>query len=51
LDAVLKELYDAHKSLNDVVAKGFDKATVERVDNLIKRSAFKRKQMAPKLEI
>lgn len=49
LDAVLKQLYDEGKDINDVC--GFDKATVERVARLIQRSAFKRKQTAPALEV
>jgi NAD+ synthase (glutamine-hydrolysing) len=51
LDKVLKLLYDEQKSVTEVVAYGFDLALVERVDGLIKRSAFKRKQMAEALSI
>ena len=46
LDAVLKLLYDEHKSVEDIIASGFDEPLVRRVNDLIKRSAFKRKQMA-----
>ena len=46
LDAILKCLVDAHLSIDETVKRGFERAVVERVDNLVKRSAFKRKQMA-----
>ncbi len=49
LDAILKQLYDEGKKAADV--QGFDKATVERVTQLLRRSAFKRQQMAPAPEI
>lgn len=51
LDEVLKLLYDEKKSVAEAVAFGFDAELVERVQNLIKRSAFKRKQMAEALPI
>ena len=51
LDEILKLLVDEKVCIDDAVAAGFDKNTVERVDKLIKRSAFKRKQMAPKIEL
>lgn len=51
LDSVLKLLYDEQKSPEQAVAAGFDAALVERVQNLIKRSAFKRNQMAQSLPI
>lgn len=51
LDAVLKLLYDEHKSVDEVVAAGFDAALVERVEKLIRRSEFKRKQMATALSV
>lgn len=46
LDAILKELIDRKKSSNEIISNGFDKKTVEYVEKLVKRSAFKRKQMA-----
>ena len=51
LDAVLKLLHDEHKSAAEAIAAGFDKSLVQKVDALIKRSAFKRKQMAPALSV
>jgi len=51
LDPILKELYDNKQTIEQTVSKGFDKQTVERVQNLITRSAFKRKQMAEMIEV
>ena len=51
LDAVLKLLYDAQNSPEQVIAAGFDAVLIERVQALIRRSAFKRKQMAKALPI
>lgn len=44
LDAILSQLVDEKKSVNEVV--GFDKSLIERVNKLVKNSEFKRKQMA-----
>lgn len=51
LDEVLKLLYDDKKSAAEAVAAGLDKELVERVAALIRRSEFKRKQMAPALAV
>ena len=51
LDEILKLLVDSGYSIEQAVSIGFDKETVEKADKLIKRSAFKRKQMAPKIEL
>lgn len=51
LDAILKKLVDEKDSIANVIAAGFDKITVERVNSLITRSVFKRKQMAEKLKL
>ncbi len=50
LDEVLKLFYDDKKSAAEAVAAGFDKELVERVAALIRRSEFKRKQMASALD-
>ena len=47
LDAILEELIDREASVGEVVAKGFDRATVKRVENLIYTSEYKRFQSAP----
>jgi len=51
LDAILKELYDQNKSVDETTEMGFDRKTVEQVKNLIIRSAFKRKQMPEMIKI
>lgn len=49
LDAILKQLFDERKNAADI--EGFDQAIVHRVERLVQRSAFKRQQMAPALEV
>jgi NAD+ synthase len=46
LDRVLYWRIDRRRSLDEVVAKGFERELVERVDSLVARSEFKR-QMPP----
>lgn len=46
LDQVLYWRIDRRRSIDEVVARGFDRATVERVDHLVAASEFKR-QMPP----
>ncbi len=49
LDAILKQLADEKKAIDDVT--GADDAVIKQVARLVKCSEFKRKQMAPALEI
>jgi NAD+ synthase (glutamine-hydrolysing) len=51
LDDILYQYIDQHQSHAEIVAKGHDPATVERILKLVKRSEFKRKQAAPGLKI
>lgn len=51
LDAILKLLVDEHKTVEDVVHSGFDMAIVQKVNELVAKSAFKRLQMAEKIDI
>ena len=46
LDEILKGLYDYNESAEVLVKKGFEENMVFKVQKLIDRSAFKRKQMA-----
>lgn len=46
LDKILELYLNKSQSLNDIVAAGFDQATVEKVIRLIHRSEFKRRQSA-----
>ena len=47
LDAILEGLIDDEKSVAELVAEGFDKATVKKVERLIYISEYKRFQSAP----
>ena len=47
LDAILEGLVDREEGVADLVAKGFDRATVKRVEHLLYLSEYKRFQSAP----
>jgi len=47
LDVILEQLVDRDASIADVVAMGYDRATVKRVEQLIYLSEYKRFQSAP----
>ena len=47
LDAILEGLVDREHSVADLVAQGYDRATVKRVEHLIAISEWKRFQSAP----
>jgi NAD+ synthase len=47
LDQILERLIEGDQSVADVVAAGFDRATVKRVERLIYLSEYKRFQSAP----
>ncbi len=47
LDAILTELVDNEASVGDVVAKGYERATVKKVEHLLYISEYKRFQSAP----
>ncbi len=47
LDAILEGLVDREESVADLVAKGFDPATVKKVEQLVYLSEWKRFQAAP----
>lgn len=47
LDGILERLIDRDQSVAEVVAAGFDRATVKRVEHLIYISEYKRYQAAP----
>jgi NAD+ synthase (glutamine-hydrolysing) len=51
LDAVLERHIERHESFDDIVAAGFDPATVRRVLRLVRVAEFKRKQAAPGLKV
>jgi NAD+ synthase len=47
LDAILERLIDGERSVADVVAEGFDRDVVKKVEHLIYVSEYKRFQSAP----
>jgi NAD+ synthase (glutamine-hydrolysing) len=47
LDPIIKAYVEDNKSIQQIIAKGFDKATVSKVISLIDRSEYKRRQSAP----
>jgi NAD+ synthase len=47
LDAILEGLVDNEKSVAELVAAGFDRATVKKVEHLVYISEYKRFQAAP----
>jgi NAD+ synthase len=51
LDAILADLVENELSVAEVVAKGFDRATVERVQQMLYVAEYKRRQAAPGVKI
>jgi NAD+ synthase len=51
LDAILHGLVEEEATLDEIVARGHDPGTVERVQNLLYSSEYKRRQAAPGLKI
>ena len=47
LDAILEGLVEEELSIREIVAKGFDLATVKRIEKLLYIAEFKRRQAAP----
>ncbi len=51
LDAILERYIERYQSLDEIVAEGFDRATVEYVAKLINRNEYKRQQAAPGIKV
>jgi NAD+ synthase len=51
LDAILEDLVEHELSVAEVAAKGFDRATVERVQQMLYTAEYKRRQAAPGVKI
>ena len=51
LDAILNRYVEEEKGAGEIIAEGFDPATVARVIQLIDRSEYKRRQAAPGLKV
>ena len=51
LDAILRGYVEEDRSVQELVAAGFDRATVERVARLVIVNEYKRRQAAPGVRI
>ncbi len=51
LDAILERLVEEERSLSSVIAEGFDRDTVIRVDHLVNVAEYKRRQAAPGVKV
>jgi NAD+ synthase len=51
LDEVLECLVENEMGVDEIVARGFDRETVERVENLLSRAAYTSRQAAPGVKI
>ncbi len=51
LDAILAGLVEGERSVDDLVADGFDRATVLRVWKMLDRAEYKRRQAPPGVKI
>ncbi|MCP1335834.1 NAD+ synthase [Futiania mangrovi] len=51
LDAILRGLVDEDRSVDEVTARGFDRATVARIEHLVYIAEYKRRQAAPGVKI
>ncbi|MCC0049649.1 MAG: NAD+ synthase [Rhodobiaceae bacterium] len=51
LDAILKRLVEDESAVHDIVAEGFDEATVKKVERLLYIAEYKRRQAAPGVKI
>ncbi|MEQ8736921.1 MAG: NAD+ synthase [Rhodospirillaceae bacterium] len=51
LDAILKGLIENARSVSEVIAAGFDEATVRRVHRLLRIAEYKRRQASPGVKI
>ncbi|MEW6134059.1 MAG: NAD+ synthase [Pseudomonadota bacterium] len=51
LDAIIEDYVERDLSVAEILAKGFDPATVKRIIRLINRAEYKRRQSAPGIRI
>ncbi|HEY4344945.1 MAG TPA: NAD+ synthase [Parvibaculum sp.] len=51
LDAILEGLVEKEMSIRDIVAMGYDRAIVKRIEHLLYISEYKRRQAAPGVKI
>jgi len=51
LDPILEAYVEQDRSVEEIVARGFDEATVRRVVNMVDRNEYKRRQAPPGIKI
>ncbi|GGF45570.1 NAD+ synthase [Azorhizobium oxalatiphilum] len=51
LDAILARLVEDETSVSELIAEGFDAATVKRVDRMLNLAEYKRRQAAPGVKV
>ena len=51
LDAILERLVEREEPIADIVAEGFDRETVMRVDRMLNLAEYKRRQAAPGVKV
>jgi NAD+ synthase (glutamine-hydrolysing) len=51
LDAILEAFVEREASVDDIVARGFERETVERVARMVFQAEFKRRQAAPGVRV
>ena len=51
LDDILQRHIERHEPADEIIAAGFDPATVQRVLKMVRAAEFKRKQAAPGLKV
>ncbi len=51
LDAILEQYVERQEPVDDIVASGFDRATVDRVTRMVDRNEYKRKQSPVGLKV
>ena len=51
LDAVLERLVEREQPLAEIVAEGFDRETVARIERLLNIAEYKRRQAAPGVKV
>ncbi|MCP3467225.1 NAD+ synthase [Bradyrhizobium sp. CCGUVB23] len=51
LDAVLERLVEREEPLEEIIAAGFDRAMVTRIDHLLNIAEYKRRQAAPGVKV
>ena len=51
LDAILERLIEGERGVDEIVAEGFERALVERIEHLLYVAEYKRRQAAPGVKI